>query len=264
MISNIPKDSTIIYTDGSTLNTSQSGSGAHMLLPGRIINSSWRNPNGSSNYKAELIAIEKSLQVYNTSNCKSKHLFILSDSQSAIQAIQKCFNSLDHNLQRIAAEIDKIPSHVKLHLNWLPSHVGITGNEIADQLAKQGTSKQLDEQHEPLTASEHKSASLRRARAHWKQTQQHHWYCENTPGSTLQLELSRKEQTVLSRLKSGHLKPLEFRNGSKVYPVCSKCNSHQASPEHILQCLKLNRDCLYQMPTTVLKRLEESHLVDLV
>ena len=32
------------------------------------------------------------------------------------------------------------PNGIKLNLYWLPSHIGITGNEVADLLAKEATS----------------------------------------------------------------------------------------------------------------------------
>jgi ribonuclease HI len=262
MVHSIPADSAIIYTDGSTLNTGKSGSGVHLILPGRVINSSCQNSNGTSNYKAELIAIEKALNIYNSEKCSSKSIYILSDSKSAIQSVSKCFSSTDDTLQKIAREIEKIPPHVTLNLNWLPSHVGIIGNEIADQMAKEGTEKHDVQSNHRLTADEFKSISLKKAKVDWKRSMIHEWYSETAPGNTLELGLPRAEQTALSRLKSGHLKPMEYQNGSKIFPACIKCLTQSASPEHILSCLQLCKDSLYNMPKKVITKLRESHLLD--
>jgi ribonuclease HI len=114
MIRNIPKTSAIIYTDGSTLKNGKSGSAAHIVLPNKIINISTRNSDGSSNYTAEVKAIENGLQAFIQENVRVPRVYIISDSKSAIQAVCGCFTSLDDSLQRISKLIESTTSEVEI------------------------------------------------------------------------------------------------------------------------------------------------------
>jgi len=264
MIQDLPRNSSIAYTDGSALSTGQSGSGAHIILPNRVINLCTRNPNWSSNYRAELTAIENSLQSAIGNECSSQNLFIISDSQSAIQSVKQCFNSRDNQLHRIAQLIQRISNSTQIHLHWIPSHVGIHGNEVADTLARQGTVKEIDHNHKDLSAQEYKSLSFKRANKEWRASIKHDWYSEKTPGATIQMSLSRADQSIISRFKTGHLRRMEFHLGHKTYPTCAKCSQQPASPQHILDCLQMSKEWLYERPKEVIQKLEEYGLKEMV
>ncbi|GBN89344.1 hypothetical protein AVEN_57186-1 [Araneus ventricosus] len=53
-------------------------------------------------------------------------------------------------------------------------------------------------------------------------------------GLSLFLPCDRQSSTFLSRLASCHLEYLTYSEGNKIYPLCPKCQQHQASPKHIL------------------------------
>jgi len=209
VIRSIPKAAAKIYTDGSTLHRTKSGSGVHIMLPNKIINTSSRNTDGTSNFTAEVKAIQIGLERFLEENVQVNQLFIISDSQSAINSVANCYTSRDDLLQTIAKLVDKLPQHTELHLQWVPSHTGILGNETADQLAKLGTTAQQTSQ-QPLTASEQKSRRIAQVKKSWRDNLNHHWYVESSPGATIALQLSREEQTTLSRMKSGHLRSMRF------------------------------------------------------
>ncbi|GFV51287.1 uncharacterized protein TNCV_2174741 [Trichonephila clavipes] len=95
-------------------------------------------------------------------------------------------------------------------------------------------------------------------------TSSHHWYAAREPGSFLDLNCDRASKTAISRLASEHTKSLSFFEGRKTFKFCSKCKVQQASAEHILDCLGLSREDLYDSPLLVIDFLRVNNLMDLV
>jgi ribonuclease HI len=116
-------------------------------------------------YAGELEAIHMAITqakefVALTTGCR-----IFTDSQPAIKSIAKPKRQSGQSIiKRILDEIDELhrtnPTYT-LHFEWVPGHVGIEGNEKADQAAKEAAS-QL-----PRSASERGpwQTTLRSARA---------------------------------------------------------------------------------------------------
>ena len=68
----------------------------------------------------------------------SKKIVIFSDSLSAIQSIETGHTASRPSLLRQLYEVI-YDSHHDISLAWIPAHVGVQGNELADHLAKAGT-----------------------------------------------------------------------------------------------------------------------------
>ncbi|GFW06320.1 hypothetical protein TNCV_37941 [Trichonephila clavipes] len=64
----------------------------------------------------------------------------------------------------------------------------------------------------------------------------------------LSLQCRRHEQTFLSSLISSHLGSLPYSNGSQIFPTCTKYCNTQATQNHILDCLGLDKQDLYSSP----------------
>ncbi|GBM07326.1 hypothetical protein AVEN_187874-2 [Araneus ventricosus] len=129
----------------------------------------------------------------------------------------------------------------EVHLQWIPSHVDIYGNEVADNLAKQGTAEPLCSTPS-LTFDEIYSIRKNKDLKTWRVPPSHDWYKRSSPGGSIGLACDRADQTALSRFVSGHLRSCSFSHGNKVFPVCAKCGVASASPEHILSYLRLSRE----------------------
>uniref|UniRef100_A0ABD2XQX7 RNase H type-1 domain-containing protein n=1 Tax=Trichogramma kaykai TaxID=54128 RepID=A0ABD2XQX7_9HYME len=82
------------------------------------------------------------------------NFLIFSDSESALKALSsfQCNSPLISKLRLKLFIADK--NNINVVLQWIPSHVGILGNEKADTMAKEATSKAriLDK---PIPVSDH-------------------------------------------------------------------------------------------------------------
>ncbi|UYV70207.1 hypothetical protein LAZ67_7002187 [Cordylochernes scorpioides] len=191
-------------------------------------------------------AIDTALKDINI-NSPSK-IIIYSDSRAAIYTLQSCFSSQEPLLKSIAKSVNRLPANSSVTVQWLPAHVGIPGNELADSLAKAGALG-LPEARESTTQLDERDL-LRTIKTQclqeWKSDAAHDWY--RAEGTSTGSVLPREQQSLISRLKSGHLRTMTFQNGCKVFPLCTKCNSQPATPKHIIDCIDSSIDELYSSP----------------
>lgn len=118
----------LIFTDGSKIDN-RTGYG--------IFNSNFqlscRLPNEFSIFSAELQAIKEAI-TEGITRYEGHNLVIFTDSLSAEFAIKDIY-SANPIVQQIH-QISSSYSSSKIHIYWIPSHMGIFGNEEADKLAK--------------------------------------------------------------------------------------------------------------------------------
>ncbi|GBN51248.1 hypothetical protein AVEN_78215-1 [Araneus ventricosus] len=139
-----------------------------------------------------------------------------------------------------------------LHLQWIPTHVNLKYNDIADSLAKEGTT--MPQAYvEPLTYLELYSRRKALVNISWRHPPAHSCYRSEGPGAAIRFKGDRKDQTALARLSSGHLKPLRFPRGDKKFNIRTKCNMIEATPQHLLDCVALMYNDLLKRPDLVLE-----------
>ena len=126
------KDHCEIYTDGSKINNRTGCAYVVNGIPYKI-----RLTKYSSVFSAELFAILKSLKFIKNNN--NNAFVIYSDSLSAIESIKSNGNRHLTNI-KISEILNKIHNKT-IVFEWVPSHVNITGNEIADIAAKEATAE---------------------------------------------------------------------------------------------------------------------------
>ena len=160
----------------------------------------------------------------------------------------------------ILKKLKILSQSLEIHLQWIPSHVDISGNEVADRLIKAGFS----ESPVSLTFSEIFTTVKFKNKSDWFTPLSHNWYCSDWPGDCLKLDCNRKDQTAISRFRSSHLSSLKYICGSKYFAPCIKCSSAQTSPDPILDCLGLTKEDLADRPNSVLESLKVYNFMDLI
>ncbi|GBM43147.1 hypothetical protein AVEN_2274-1 [Araneus ventricosus] len=147
-------------------------------------------------------------------------------------------------------------------IKWIPSHLGVFGNEVADLLGKEGRDLPSAASVE-LFASEIFSIHRAKSNSTWKVPPAHELYAGNRPGLSLHSEGTRSAQTALTRLRSGHIKSLKFVDKEKTYSSCL-C-SCPAFPAHVINCIGVSTRLLWSEGEHGLVVLLERHgIMDLV
>ncbi|GBL86559.1 hypothetical protein AVEN_194815-1 [Araneus ventricosus] len=146
---------------------------------------------------------------------------------------------------------------------WIPSHVNIQANEIADAFAKAGADD-ASVPSAPLTYLELFSRAKSRNKTIWLIAPEHHWYQGSRPGGCLSIDCSRHDQTTLTCFLSGHIRSLTFSDNSKCFEICPKCTAEQATPDPILACLGLSKQDLVSNPLLTLDFFRLHGLMDLI
>src|SRR6266704_6311970 len=89
---------------------------------------------------AELYAVYKALEHLKQQRLKEKQVYIFINSQAAIKRLQlKSLTGGQELVFKITQSCSYLASkNISINFYWVPSHLGIYRNEIADKLAKKG------------------------------------------------------------------------------------------------------------------------------
>ena len=130
---------TLYYTDGSQRDTTAAAAVCRIGEHGGFdLAKSWNLGSGVEVADAEVFAVQKALTLA-CQDCSSniRLIYIFVDSQAAIARLQSCRGNAD--VQQAAAAVEELKNRwIKLFIQWCPSHMGISGNDMADALAKSG------------------------------------------------------------------------------------------------------------------------------
>ena len=93
-----------------------------------------RIPDDSSIFTAEAKAVDLALDFIRTCDTNNKFV-IFSDSLSVLKAMNHT-SSKNPQIQKLLEKCRKLLAKKEIVLCWIPSHIGILGNELVDQQAK--------------------------------------------------------------------------------------------------------------------------------
>ncbi|GBP06356.1 hypothetical protein EVAR_71375_1 [Eumeta japonica] len=250
----------LLFTDGSKTNFSTTF--ATVEHKGNIINCG-QVDNYCSNFTAEALAVYMAVEFASKSELK---YIICTDSLSTINGLQNPNNDspLINDIRNIC-----IKHSDKIKIMWVPSHVGIPGNELADLAASEA-------KHRPLLVFPTYEARdiinaaldhLKTSKASQWSTYNHNYKNINPSGtkSIFPVNCSKKITSTIVRLRIGHCKfshrHLLEKNPA---PLCPNCNT-QLTAAHILNDCPTYSSCREnifksQTPTDLLKNLCESNI----
>ena len=132
---------THVYTDDQQLTlVTNGGAGIQIQFPGsETITASVATGKYCSNYRAETEAILQATSIIQDSVQQCTQVVFLTDALSVLQALQ------NSKLPHLSRAVHILGQTRRVVLQWIPAHCGITGNEKADVLAKEGAQKEQPE-----------------------------------------------------------------------------------------------------------------------
>lgn len=222
-----------------------------------------RLPAGASIFTAELYAIYTA--VIFISKLPGKYI-IFSDSLSSIKSLKCVHRPCNYLISQIANAIVNLPPD-KITLEWIPSHVGIPGNEQADQLAAQSLQlKQITRLPLPTTDTG------RIIKKHYRDAWQVAWSSHNQSttafkpllGTTTGEDLPRPLQVCITRLRLKTCLVTHKHYFTQTSPAtCNNCNCIMSLHHLLLSCpvFSKSRQSIVQLCNEISKPIQLSTIL---
>ena len=229
-----------IYTDGSKDGEKV---GCAFLYGNHF--SSLRIPDGSSVFTAEAKAIDLALDFIDSCFLHDKFL-IFSDSLSVLKALNHT-SSKNSQIQKLLEKHHKIANTKEILFCWLPSHVGIIGNEIADREAK--GSLHLNMSTFEIPFNNFKPLINKYILSEWQKSWDTATFNKlhaikpvvgNNSSAILNV---RREDVVITRLRIGHTRfTHSYILNREEQPFCIACNQHITVKHILIDCIDFLQD----------------------
>lgn len=237
-----------LYTDGSK---SANNLGAAFYDSVRNVKRNYKITQDVSIMTLELIAISEALSYIEIESSLFSKVVIFTDSKSALQHLIKSSRG-KRSLPIAYTILNKIYSigskNITLKLQWIPSHLGIKGNEEADKLAKLGSQDGTNFDILPFYTE-----ILHNFRKYcyngWKEyfdersKEKGIWYkiIQSAPPRIpwfAEVNFNRNTVVTALRLRSGHVPSRKFGHLMKKYdsPNCETCGTVDDIQHCLMEC----------------------------
>ncbi|XP_074028319.1 uncharacterized protein [Leptinotarsa decemlineata] len=163
-------------------------------------------PKNSSIFSGETLAILQTVK--HISTLETEKSLIITDSLSAIKGIQQIYskNPTILDIKEILHQLTI--SNKEVVIVWVPSHVGISGNENADRVAREAVNEWVKPVEHRLWIGDVKSFIKVQMKEQW----QNEWQrklsklkeIKNSVEPWRNLPAKRSHQVIISRLRIGH------------------------------------------------------------
>ena len=267
-----------VYTDGSKMNERV---GAAAVINRHFQNGettcrqlSKRLSDNSIIFAAEATAISLALNYYQHMGPVHHDVVVYSDSMSCLQAIEG-EDTENHFICHIMSLLWSLSDKgTNVRFCWVPSHCGIDGNEIVDQLAKETMDQDIG-----TLASVHYTHMKPLFNSYIQKLVQTKWdvavhgkdlyLVKPTLGSPKKFQhLNRAEEVVITRLRIGHAKTTKSHILSRGPPTtgCHHCGQKLTIDHMVLECALLQecRDEYYTVDSlnALLETIPETCIVE--
>ena len=250
----------VFFTDGSM--TDEGCGAGWTLLNG--VQKSYPLGRLATVFQTEIFAIIKMADWIIKNKLKGNKIVVCSDSQAGLQAL--CLpESRSKLVQECKFKLNSVARWNNIELIWVPGHCGIEGNEIADELARSGSSTKAIGPEPKIGIS---SAHISRWIDHWfDQIHKERWqstekckhskYFVKEPSKKLSsfiLKLNRIDCKVMIGTITGHSTNGKHlvKLGLKTDSLCQSCLEEDDTPEHKLcDCPAFARTRLNILKSTI-------------
>ena len=231
------KEYNSIYTDGSKMDDAVAAAAVS-----KHYETSRRLPDGSSIFTAEIRAIL--LAFFIIRHTPGTNFMIFSDSKSSLQALEQMEPEnpiVVHTLQIL--NLLKYKYKKQISFCWIPSHIGIQGNERVDLLAKDALSKPISIKE--VVASDLKSKVFqlikkKHQRVFDQQTTNklHAIYPKIADSIINHRKINRYPETKLTRLIIGHTRITHsYILKGEPLPKCIGCDTAFTVKHFLIDCV---------------------------
>jgi ribonuclease HI len=226
-------------------------SGVGFLIKAQTWESKHHVPMGTypSVFQAEVMAINLATIALLDRKTQDSNITIFSDSQASLLALSSLKIS-SHIVRETWTNLETLASVNCLQLKWIPGHSDFVGNEIADKLAREGSSTHFHGP-EPFICIPAKTCMVDidtwMELTHHKEYMQHNScrqskeFCQAQTRKITSdlLDLGRQDLRLCLQILTGHGNVAKYQNllKSTISPICPYCKEEEETAfHHIGKC----------------------------